>query len=231
MTATAIRVLLVDDDPLVRSGLRVMLDGHALPGDGTGPVRRIQVVGDAGDGDEVPAAVAAGRPHVVLMDLRMRRVDGVAATREVTSRPDAPTVVVLTTFDADEHVVRALRAGASGFLLKDAAPEGIVEAVRAAADGDAVLSPAITRRLIGIVRGDGAGPVDRRRAARARLDLLADRERDVAEAVARGGSNADIAAELHMSVATVKSYVSRLLRELGLDNRVQIALLVRDAAD
>ncbi|MYW71006.1 response regulator, partial [Pseudonocardia sp. SID8383] len=157
MTATAIRVLLVDDDPLVRSGLRVMLDGHALPGDGTGPVRRIQVVGDAGDGDEVPAAVAAGRPHVVLMDLRMRRVDGVAATREVTSRPDAPTVVVLTTFDADEHVVRALRAGASGFLLKDAAPEGIVEAVRAAADGDAVLSPAITRRLIGIVRGDGAG--------------------------------------------------------------------------
>ncbi len=226
MTATAIRVLLVDDDPLVRSGLRVMLDGHALPGDGTGPVRRIQVVGDAGDGDEVPAAVAAGRPHVVLMDLRMRRVDGVAATREVTSRPDAPTVVVLTTFDADEHVVRALRAGASGFLLKDAAPEGIVEAVRAAADGDAVLSPAITRRLIGIVRGDGA-----RRAARARLDRLADRERDVAEAVARGGSNADIAAELHMSVATVKSYVSRLLRELGLDNRVQIALLVRDAAD
>lgn len=230
MTATAIRVLLVDDDPLVRSGLRVMLDGHALPGDGTGPVRRIQVVGDAGDGDEVPAAVAAGRPHVVLMDLRMRRVDGVAATREVTSRPDAPTVVVLTTFDADEHVVRALRAGASGFLLKDAAPEGIVDAVRAAADGDAVLSPAITRRLIGIVRG-GAGSVDRRRAARARLDRLAYRERDVAEAVARGGSNADIAAELHMSVATVKSYVSRLLRELGLDNRVQIALLVRDATD
>ncbi|WP_349675556.1 response regulator transcription factor [Pseudonocardia sp. HH130629-09] len=165
------------------------------------------------------------------MDLRMRRVDGVAATREVTSRPDAPTVVVLTTFDADEHVVRALRAGASGFLLKDAAPEGIVDAVRAAADGDAVLSPAITRRLIGIVRGGGAGSVDRRRAARARLDRLADRERDVAEAVARGGSNADIAAELHMSVATVKSYVSRLLRELGLDNRVQIALLVRDATD
>ncbi|WP_224390377.1 response regulator transcription factor [Pseudonocardia sp. ICBG1293] len=228
---TAIRVLLVDDDPLVRSGLRLMLDGHTLPGDDAGPVRRIEVVGDVCDGDEVAAAVAAGQPHVVLMDLRMRRVDGVTATRELTARRDAPTVVVLTTFDADDHVVRALRAGASGFLLKDAAPERIVEAVRAAADGDAVLSPAIVRRLIGIVRGDGGGPVDRRRAARARLARLAERERDVADAVARGGSNADIAVELHMSVATVKSYVSKLLRELGLDNRVQIALLVRDAGD
>ncbi|ANY05140.1 response regulator [Pseudonocardia sp. HH130630-07] len=225
-----IRVLLVDDDPLVRAGLRVMLDGHALTGTGSGPGRRIRVVGDAGDGDEVPDAVRAARPHVVLMDLRMRRVNGVTATQRLTAEPDAPTVVVLTTFDADEHVVRALRAGAGGFLLKDAAPEGIVEAVRAAADGDAVLSPAITRRLIGIVKG-GAGPVDRRRAARSRLERLAERERDVAEAVARGGSNADIAEELHMSVATVKSYVSKLLRELGLDNRVQIALLVRDAGD
>lgn len=230
MTDDEIRVLLVDDDPLVRAGLTVMLDGHTIAGSADLPARRIRVVGDAGDGDEVPAAVRAGRPHVVLMDLRMRRVDGVSATRQLAAEPDAPTVVVLTTFDADEHVVRALRAGASGFLLKDAAPEGIVEAVRAAADGDAVLSPAITRRLIGIVKG-GTGPVDRRRAARARLDRLAERERDVAEAVARGGSNADIAEELYMSVATVKSYVSKLLRELGLDNRVQIALLVRDATD
>ncbi|OLL72826.1 putative two-component system response regulator [Pseudonocardia sp. Ae168_Ps1] len=215
MTDIEIRVLLVDDDPLVRAGLKVMLDGHTIAAAGEGPERRIRIVGDAGDGDEVPDAVRAGRPHVVLMDLRMRRVNGVSATQLLTAEPDPPTVVVLTTFDADEHVVRALRAGASGFLLKDA---------------DAVLSPAITRRLIGIVAG-GAGPVDRRRGARTRLDRLAERERDVAEAVARGGSNADIAEELHMSVSTVKSYVSKLLRELGLDNRVQIALLVRDATD
>ena len=225
-----IRVLLVDDDPLVRAGLKVMLDGHTIDATESAPPRRIRIVADVGDGDEVPDAVRAGRPHVVLMDLRMRRVNGVVATQRLTAEPDPPTVVVLTTFDADEHVVRALRAGASGFLLKDAAPEGIVEAVRAAADGDAVLSPAITRRLIGIVKG-GSGPVDRRRSARTRLDRLAERERDVADAVARGGSNADIAEELHMSVATVKSYVSKLLRELGLDNRVQIALLVRDATD
>jgi DNA-binding NarL/FixJ family response regulator len=230
VTDIEIRVLLVDDDPLVRAGLKVMLDGHILAAAAQGAERRIRIVGDAGDGDEVPDAVRAGRPHVVLMDLRMRRVNGVSATQLLTAEPDPPTVVVLTTFDADEHVVRALRAGASGFLLKDADPEQIVEAVRAAADGDAVLSPAITRRLIGIVAG-GAGPVDRRRGARTRLDRLAERERDVAEAVARGGSNADIAEELHMSVATVKSYVSKLLRELGLDNRVQIALLVRDATD
>jgi DNA-binding NarL/FixJ family response regulator len=222
-----IRVLLVDDDAMVRAGLRLMLDGHSLPGH---PPRRIVVVGDAADGDEVPAAVAAGRPDVVLMDLRMPRCNGVTATERLTGRAAAPRVVVLTTFDADEHVLRALRAGASGFLLKDAAPDGIVDAVRAAADGDAVLSPAITRRLIGLVTGSSP-PADRRRAAQARLDLLGAREREVAGAVARGGSNADIAAELFMSVATVKTYVSRILRTLGLDNRVQIALLVRDAAD
>ena len=225
--AEEIRVLLVDDDAMVRAGLRLMLDGHALTGP---PARRIVVVGDAADGDEVPAAVAAGRPDVVLMDLRMPRCNGVTATERLTARPGAPRVVVLTTFDADEHVLRALRAGASGFLLKDAAPAGIVDAVRAAADGDAVLSPAITRRLIGLVTGPSPS-ADRRRAALARLDLLGGREREVAEAVARGGSNADIAAELFMSVATVKTYVSRILRTLDLDNRVQIALLVRDARD
>ncbi|GAA1839326.1 response regulator transcription factor [Pseudonocardia ailaonensis] len=217
-----IRVLLVDDDAMVRAGLRLMLDGHALPG------RRIVVVGDAADGDEVPAAVAAGKPDVVLMDLRMPRCNGVTATERLTSAPNPPRVVVLTTFDADEHVLRALRAGASGFLLKDAAPEGIVDAVRAAADGDAVLSPAITRRLIGLVT-DLHRPADKRREARAKLELLGAREREVAAAVARGGSNADIAAELFMSVATVKTYVSRILRTLALDNRVQIALLVRDS--
>lgn len=162
------------------------------------------------------------------MDLRMPRCNGVDATERLCREPDPPRVVVLTTFDADDHVVRALRAGASGFLLKDADPGGIIGAVRAAADGDAVLSPAITRRLIGLVTGPGT-PADRARTARARLELLHGRESEVADAVARGLSNADIGTELYMSIGTVKTYVSRILHTLGLDNRVQIALLVRDA--
>jgi DNA-binding NarL/FixJ family response regulator len=216
-----IRVLLVDDDALVRTGLRLMLDGHTAP-DG----RTLAVVGEAADGVEVPDAVAAHHPDVVLMDLRMPRVPGTAATAALRRRPGAPAVVVLTTFDADEHVVRALRAGASGFLLKDSPPTRIVEAVCAAADGDAMLSPAVTRRVIDLVAADDG----RARAARAKLAALTPREREVARAVARGGSNAVIAGELYMSVATVKAYVSRLLRDLDLDNRVQVALLVRDAA-
>lgn len=218
-----IRVLLVDDDALVRAGLTLMLDGH-VAGDG----RAIAVVGEATDGDEVPDAVAKARPDVVLMDLRMPRCNGIVATGRLRRAPSPPAVVVLTTFDADEHVVRALRAGASGFLLKDTPPARIVEAVYAAADGDAMLSPAVTRRVIALVAGTGD---DRAREARARLAALTERERDVAHAVARGGSNAVIAGELCMSIATVKAYVSRLLRELGLDNRVQVALLVRDAQD
>lgn len=217
----SVRVLLVDDDALVRAGLRLMLDGHVAP-DG----RVIAVVGEAADGDEVPVAAARHRPDVVLMDLRMRRVGGIAATARVRQGPRAPAVVVLTTFDADENVVRALRAGAGGFLLKDSPPARIVEAVLAAADGDAMLSPSVTRRVVDLVAGGDDG---RARAARARLAGLTPREREVAHAVARGGSNATIARELHMSVATVKAHVSRLLRDLGLDNRVQVALLVRDA--
>jgi DNA-binding NarL/FixJ family response regulator len=221
---TDIKVLLVDDDAMVRSGLWVMLDGHVLVGP---PERRIVVVGDASDGDQVSGAVAEHRPDVVLMDLRMPRCNGITATERIVRQPDPPRVVALTTFDADQHILRALRAGASGFLLKDAPPEGIVDAVRAAADGDAVLSPSVTRRLIDLVttperRSD-------QQSAASRLELLNPREGAVAAAVARGLSNADIATELFMSVATVKMYVSRILRVLELDNRVQIALLVRDA--
>jgi DNA-binding NarL/FixJ family response regulator len=213
------RVLLVDDDALVRSGLRMMLAG----------AETIDVVGEAGDGREVLAAVDRHRPDVVLMDIRMPQVDGIAATRLVRGQPRAPEVIVLTTFDADELVLRALRAGAAGFLLKDTPPPEIVRAIELVHAGEGMLSPAVTRRLIAMVAG-GAGEGDRRERARERLAALSERERDVALAVGRGCSNADIAAELHMSVATVKAHVSRLFAKLEVSNRVQIALLVQDAA-
>lgn len=213
-----IRLLLVDDDPLVRAGLSFMLGG----------ADDIEIVGEAGDGSEVASRVGELRPDVVLMDIRMPTVDGLAATEALRKRPDAPEVIVLTTFHADEQVLRALRAGAAGFVLKDTAPAEIVAAVRAVAAGEPVLSPTVTRQLIG--RVTGADPqLDRRRRALARLDALGEREREVAVAVGRGGSNADIAAELFLSVATVKAHVSRILTKLDLNNRVQIALLAHDA--
>lgn len=213
----AIRVLLVDDDPLVRAGLRLMLGGLA----------DVEVVGEGGDGSQVPELAGSTAPDVVLMDLRMPVVDGLTATERLRARPGAPEVVVLTTFDADEHVLRALRAGAAGFLLKDTPPAEIVAAVRKVAAGEPVLSPAVTRRLI---RHVAASAQDTRRArARAALDALGEREREVALAVGQGGSNADIAGALHMSVPTVKTYVSRVLARLELNNRVQIALLAHDA--
>jgi DNA-binding NarL/FixJ family response regulator len=212
------RVLLVDDDALVRSGLRMMLAGAA----------GIEVVGEADDGRGVLAAVDRHRPDVVLMDIRMPHLDGIAATRLLRGQPSPPEVIVLTTFDADELVVRALQAGAAGFLLKDTPPAEIVRAIELVHAGDGMLSPAVTRRLIALVAGDSdAG--ERRESASARLDSLSAREREVALAVGRGCANADIAAELHMSVATVKAHVSRLLSKLEVDNRVQIALLVQEA--
>ena len=213
------RVLLVDDDALVRSGLKMMLAG----------AEGIEVVAEAGDGREVLGAVDRHRPDVVLMDIRMPQVDGIAATRLVRGQPRAPEVIVLTTFDADELVLSALRAGAAGFLLKDTPPAEIVRAIELVHAGDGMLSPAVTRRLIAMVAG-GEGEGDRRERARQRLGSLSGRERDVALAVGRGCSNADIAAELHMSVATVKAHVSRLFAKLEVDNRVQIALLVQDAS-
>ncbi|MFB8265376.1 response regulator [Streptomyces sp. NPDC055955] len=213
-----IRVLLVDDDPLVRAGLSFMLGGAP----------DIEIVGQAGDGSEVPSLVAGTCPDVVLMDIRMPDVDGLAATEALRARSDAPEVIVLTTFHADEQVLRALRAGAAGFVLKDTAPAEIVEAVRRVASGAPVLSPTVTRQLV--TRATGPDPQqDRRARARERLAELADREREVAIAVGRGAANAEIAAELYMSVATVKAHVSRILAKLGLNNRVQIALLTHDA--
>ena len=211
-----VRVLIVDDDALVRAGLTMILSG----------ADDVSVVGEAADGAEVPAAVAAHRPHVVLMDIRMPRVDGLAATETLRRRADAPEVIVLTTFDADEYVLRALRAGASGFLLKDTPPVEILQAVRRVASGEATLSPTVTRQLIAHVAGPGPG--SRAESVR-RLTRLSERERDVALALGQGHSNAEISVELFMSVATVKAHVSRVLTKLEMNNRVQVALLVHDA--
>ncbi|TDO48627.1 LuxR family two component transcriptional regulator [Kribbella sp. VKM Ac-2527] len=213
--AESIRVLVVDDDALVRASLEMMLDG----------ANGISVVGQAADGDEVPAAVDAHFPDLVLMDLRMPRVDGIVATRRLRARKNPPDVVVLTTFDTDENVLHALRAGASGFLLKDTPPAQIVEAVRRVAAGDPILSPAITRRLM----DRAATQADAHTHAQSALSRLSPREYDVMLAVAQGKANAEIAAELFMSVATVKAHISHILTKLGLGNRTQIALLAHDA--
>ncbi|MDF0374838.1 response regulator [[Kitasatospora] papulosa] len=218
--APPVRLAVVDDDPLVRAGLTLMLGGAA----------RVDIVGEAADGTEVAALVDRTHPDVVLMDIRMPGMDGLAATEELRRRTGAPEVIVLTTFHADEQVLRAIRAGAAGFVLKDTPPAQIVEAVLRVAAGEPVLSPAVTRRLMARAAGEGADDgTARRRRARQRFAGLGEREQDVASAVGRGRSNAEIAAELHLSVATVKAHVSRILARLGLNNRVQIALLVHDA--
>ena len=211
------RVVLVDDDPLVRSALTLMLGGQP----------DIEVVGEAGDGREGLAMIERLRPDVVLMDIRMPRVDGLAATRALHARSDPPRVIVLTTFDADEHVVEALAAGADGFLLKDTPPPQIIAAIRAVAAGDPMLSPSVTRTLIQRLRDDSDD--DRGEAAIRRLALLTEREHEVALAVGRGLSNAEIARELHLSVPTVKAHVSRLFDKLQVTNRVQIAICTHDA--
>jgi DNA-binding NarL/FixJ family response regulator len=211
------RVLLVDDDALVRAGLRMILSSS----------EEIEVVGEAADGTDAIAAVHAHRPDVVLMDIRMPGMDGITATSALRRLPTPPHVIVLTTFQADEHVMSALRAGADGFLLKDTAPTDIVQAVRLVAAGEAMLSPSVTRTLLAHL-GNGE-TTDRRRIAAERLTSLTDREREVATAVGSGASNADIAASLFMSEATVKAHVSRLLTKLAVTNRVQIAILVHDS--
>ena len=211
------RLLLVDDDPLVRAGLAMILSS----------ANDLEVVGEAGDGAQAVEAVRAHRPDVVLMDIRMPVLDGLAATEAVTALNPAPRVIVLTTFDLDDYVFRALRAGASGFLLKDTPPRDLVHAVQVVAAGDAMLSPTVTRRLIGHFSAGGAD--SQRRDAVARLDVLTAREREVLVAVGRGLSNADIGKTLYMSEATVKAHVSRLLTKLDLSNRVQVAILAHDA--
>ncbi|WP_302887646.1 response regulator transcription factor [Streptomyces sp. NEAU-Y11] len=212
-----VRVLLVDDDALVRAGLRLMLGGDC----------GIEIVAEASDGSQVAALVDQYAPHVVLMDIRMPTMDGLAATEELRRRPQSPEVIILTTFNADEHVLRALRAGAAGFVLKDTPPAELVAAVLRVAEGDPVLSPAVTQQLIEHVAGAGTDP--RRGRAQELLTRLNDREREVAVAVGRGKSNAEIAAALFLSVPTVKTHVSRILTKLGLNNRVQVALLTHDA--
>ncbi|MFC4949377.1 response regulator [Pseudonocardia sp. GCM10023141] len=210
-------VLVVDDDPLVRVGLVMMLGGAP----------DLRVLGEASDGTQALAMVEELRPAVVLMDIRMPALDGLAATEALRARPGAPEVIVLTTFDADKYVLRALRAGAAGFLLKDTPPAEIVQAVRQVAQGRQVLSPAVTRRLIARVAESDQD--QRRTAAGRRLALLNDRERDVAVEVGRGLSNAEIAARLYLSVPTIKTHVSSILTKLDLNNRVQVALLAHDA--
>lgn len=212
-----VRVLLVDDDPLVRSGLRTILSSAA----------DLEVVGEAGDGAQAEPAVRAHRPDVVLMDIRMPEMDGIAATAALRRLLPPPHVIVLTTFQADEQVLSALRAGADGFLLKDTPPADIVQAVRLVAAGEAMLSPSVTRTLLAHFGGSGLS--ERRRYAVDRLAALTGREREVAVAVGAGASNAEIASSLFMSEATVKAHVSRLLTKLDVRNRVHIALIVHDA--
>lgn len=212
-----VRVLIVDDDPLVRTGLAMILDRS----DG------IDVVGEAADGDEVVDQSTLHHPDVVLMDIRMRRVDGIAATARLTALPKPPRILVLTTFDLDEYVFDALDAGASGFLLKEASPQEIVEAVRVVAAGESILSPRTTRTLIGHVVAARANP--RRQAARAALARLTERERQIVTAVARGKTNAEIGGELFLSEATVKTHITRVFAKLDVTNRVQATILAYEA--
>ena len=209
----AIRVLLVDDQELVRAGFRLILDAEA----------DMAVVGEASDGDDAVDAAARAHPDVVLMDVRMPKVDGIEATRRILAdRRSTPTrVLMLTTFDLDEYVYAALRAGASGFLLKDVPPQALVDAIRTVAAGDALLAPAVTRRLIEHALRGGPAPAP----PPTELDELTPRELEVFRLLARGLSNAEIADELVVEIATIKSHVTRLLTKLGLRDRVQAVVL------
>jgi DNA-binding NarL/FixJ family response regulator len=215
--STPIRVLIVDDDALVRSGLTMMLGG----------ADSVEVVGEAQDGSEVLGAIDRHHPDVLMLDLRMPKVDGLGALALLRGQPHPPAVIVLTTFDTDEHVLQALRQGAAGFLVKDTPPAEIVRAIELVAGGESMLSPNVTRRLIDHLAADGDG--DERRRAGAALRRLSPRDAEIAEAIAQGKANAVIAAELHLSVATIKSHVSAMLATLQLENRVQLALMVQDA--
>ncbi|HEX2312207.1 MAG TPA: response regulator transcription factor [Thermomonospora sp.] len=216
-----IRVLIVDDDALVRLGLSMMLAG----------AEDLEVVGEVADGAEVMGAVNEHRPDVVLMDIRMPRVDGLAATERLRARREPPEVIVMTTFDTDEHILRAMRAGAGGFLLKHTPPAEIVGAIRRVAAGEPIMSPSVLRRMMTYVGDLADAPRDPRRdRARRALEALSPGERAVALLVGEGRSNSEIGRELSMSTATVKAYVSRVLAKLELNNRVQVAILVHDAA-
>ncbi|MDJ1113687.1 response regulator [Microbacterium dauci] len=216
MTDNSIRVLLVDDQELIRVGFRLVLDAEP----------DIEVVGEAGDGAAALSATATLRPDVVLMDVRMPGMDGIQATGRIRAEHPDVRVLVLTTFDLDEYAFGALRAGAGGFLLKDARREELVAAVRAVAAGDATLAPRITRRMIELVTADGVG-------APASVDLsgLTGRERDVLEAMAQGLTNVEIAAALFLGESTVKTHVGRILAKLPARDRVHAVLIAHGLAE
>ncbi|KQY37513.1 MULTISPECIES: response regulator [Nocardia] len=206
-----ISVLVVDDQELMRMGLKMVLGAHP----------DIEVIGEAGNGDEAVRRASELRPDVVLMDVRMPVVDGVTATARIVAAGEGVRVLVMTTFDLDEHALGALRAGASGFLLKDTPPEDLISAIRSVAGGDAVVSPKVTKRLLDrLVAEDPTSLRDPKI-----LDVLTAREREVLEQIAVGRSNAEIAAALFLSEATVKTHVGRVLTKLGLRDRVQAVVL------
>ncbi|WP_400994842.1 response regulator [Agromyces sp. GXQ0307] len=211
-----ITLVVADDQALVRSGLSSILSKDPA----------FSVVGEAADGAEAVELARSHRPDIVLMDLRMPNVDGLEATRRILQGDDPPRVVVLTTFDTDDNVYAALRAGASGFLLKDTSPEHLADALRRVMDGDAMLSPTVTRRLVDSFvseppRPDGSVP--------AALRTLSDRELEVLRVLARGTTNAEIACELYLAETTVKSHIARLLTKLGLRDRVQAVVLAHES--
>ncbi len=214
---TAVRVVLVDDDPLVRAGLRMILGGAP----------DIDVVAEAADGQDAVDVVLREAPDVVLMDIRMPRMAGLAATRRLLDRGTSARIIVLTTFDTDDMVVTALSYGAAGFLLKDTSPADLVDAVRRVAAGQPILSPSVTAQLIATVTRPRDEAVQR--SARARLARLTEREREVAKAVSEGLTNAEIADRLHLGVATVKTHVGALFSKLDVTNRVQIARCLHEA--
>jgi DNA-binding NarL/FixJ family response regulator len=211
-----IRVLIADDEPLMRAGIKAIL----------GTADDIELVAEAGDGREALQIVRERRVDVAVLDIRMPRMDGLACARELKVVAPSVRVVMLTTFGEDENIVRALSDGAAGFLLKDSAPEELLRAVRAVHNGEAYLSPMVTSRVVGMVATSGQ---PKRQEAQKAVAGLTEREVEVLALLGQGMSNADIGAKLHMSEATVKTYVSRLLAKLGLTNRVQAALLARDA--
>ena len=215
----SISVLLADDQPLLRRGFRMILEAES----------DLTVVAEAGDGEEAAGLAGRHAPDVVLMDIRMPGTDGIEATRRITAADARVRVLVLTTFDLDEYAFGALRAGASGFLLKDVRPAELVAAIRTVAAGDAVVSPRVTRRLLEEYAQVLPLSLAQQEQAYPQLSALTDREREVLVAVAQGLSNAEIAATLYVSEATVKSHVGRILAKLGLRDRVQVVVLAYEA--
>ncbi|NIY66908.1 response regulator transcription factor [Streptomyces malaysiensis] len=218
-----VRIVIVDDEQLVRMALRLVIDGEP----------DLSVVAEAADGDAAITVVNEHRPDVVLMDVRMPGRDGLSTTRELLARPAPPRVLMLTTFDSDDLVLGALHAGALGFVLKDTPPPHILDAVRTVADGNPVLSPAATARVIAAATSPRSSHArdSSREAARKQLSALTERELQTARAIADGLGNPEIAQRLHISIATVKAHTGNLFAKLAVENRVQIALLVRDAEE